>query len=428
MSDSEEEIIKKSSESTFLPSMEKVTYHSIILLELFTFDDFDDLIKGLNNLYGDPSNLKKLDHVSCTQIENVKKELENKSGFTFLTQTLPMIINSKFNENSSHVSLNLGASINCLTVGLHFFSPSFVIMQINVKLKNDPTEELNDIIESDSNLKVNGVFNLRSNLKKEIINCLSNYFNGFFFKLSENNHSIVPSIDLYSLIYPENDEELNKLVTENQQFFSYFQILNFLDFSYKQDFCIISREIDFGSVINYNNYVMFANKNSYPEFDNHILFFKGNTLNFCVFAIDRLIGIYENIIGDLNATISEEIKDLEKNKLNKVIKNRKKISERIYHFKRFKTEFSKNNFIYSDFQNIKDKENMLFESFIKAISKKINYIDNAVDTLNQNANLILNLKNIEYSKNNQKWTMRLSVIVLLLALIQVIFAYFSFLQ
>ncbi|WP_424353791.1 hypothetical protein [Methanobacterium sp. MBAC-LM] len=471
---SREEFLKELNQSSFLPDKEHIKLHSIILLEIFTLEDFPDLIKGLNKLYNNDSNQRILSQYS--KIQDLKKGLENLNGFEWIQIELPFIYNSNLDSSfPMGIPQSLGDSIAICSFELHRISSNLIMMQIHVKLTPNLSDKINNIIYKEytedettnydtvvkskletspeilkrielSNLryklknkletspeisKKKELSNLRYEIKKEIIRYISNYFRGYFIKLSKNNYSIVPSIDIYSLNYPEKNEDIIKWKTKLRRFFMCFGIPT-IRTPFKSGRYILFEE----NIFKYSNYVIFANRGGQTKLTENIdgdIETRIDYYNFSLLAMYRLIKIYKDIINDLNVTISNEIQNLEENELNKVLKSRKEISKKIYYFKRFKIEFEQIKFkIFFDleFESINGKkgETKLCEILFDEISEQINDIDNAINTLNQNANLILNLKNIEYSKNNQKWTMRLSIIVLLLALIQVIFAYFSFLR
>ena len=105
---------------------------------------------------------------------------------------------------------------------------------------------------------------------------------------------------------------------------------------------------------------------------------------FGILAISRLSNINKNILGDLNKVISSEIQNLEKNELVDVLENRKKISKKIYYFKRFKIEFEQIPHIQSlDFGfnslalNKEDQYNLFDKKSIECNKKQTNEIDDA---------------------------------------------------
>ncbi len=186
------------------------------------------------------------------------------------------------------------------------------------------------------------------------------------------------------------------------------------------------KEIEF----NYENYVSFVNSD-FLELDKTDISFKlHNNLKLSILAFDRISNLNKNILKELNFIISNEIKNLEKNHLKDILESRKKISMDIYQFKRFKIEFGLLNygeFSGHDFTSIeKDVEEIhyFFKDLLNVISKRIQYVDNTIDTLNQNSNLILNLKNIENSNKLQILTKNLTWLIVGLTIILVFLTIF----
>jgi len=259
---------------------------------------------------------------------------------------------------------------------------------------------------------------------------------GYFFNLSKKDYSIVPSIDLISFKYPENNEDIIKWGNEHQSLLGCFGVRDFSNgFKYERYLICSENEPDYNE-FRYKNHVIFANRNPPLKTDEEINEKIETYIQFTFFvllAIYRLIQTYENIIRDLNVVISKEIQDLEENKLNEVLENRKKISKKIYDFKRFKLAFEFEEITFNedfDFEPLTNKGNKdsLFVLLLKLVGKRIKEIDNAINTLNKNANIILNLKNIEYSENIGYWTKNLAVIVVFLTIIQIGIAVFIYIN
>ncbi len=85
--------LKIGNESSFLPNGEKVKFHSIILLEIFNFEDFSDLISGLKKLYSELSNSKNdIVFNDYSRIEKVIKGLKNPNGTNLFLPSISLII------------------------------------------------------------------------------------------------------------------------------------------------------------------------------------------------------------------------------------------------------------------------------------------------------------------------------------------------
>jgi hypothetical protein len=453
ISDYRKNLIKEGNESTFLPKNEQVKFHSIILLEIFNFEDFPNLIKGLDKLYAD---LDTQLPIFSDQVDEVKNGLKNPVEPAWFWHNLPSIFNSNA-PSLFGASFDLGSNFSQIELGLYWISSSLIVMQISARLNFEVSDELNKLIYKEytddeltirhpdgggsrffpEGLKTTEITDLRLKLKKEVIDYLSNFFEGQFFKLSENDYSIVPSIDIYSLDYPENTEDILKWGQEVSGFLQCFGV--------SLDEYVHSR------TSLYNQYILCEEETKFKDNEfkhpNHIIlvnnrFFKSEEENgidlmgtpdtpFCILAINRLSNIHKDILGELNATISNEIQNLEKNELIDVLENRKKISKKIYYFKRFKIEFEQIphteqiNFNFSSMARNKEEQYDLFDFLFDQIRKQTNNIDDAIDTLNQHSNLILNLKNIEYSRNMQISTKNLSILVVIFTGIVVFLTLFT---
>lgn len=444
-----ENLIKNSNESSFLPNKEKVKFHSIIILELFNFEDFPNLIKGLKELYDElnKSEIILFKDIDYSRIEDIIKDLKNPVESTWRWYNLPPIFNST-SSSPFGVTYDLGINIDRIGIGLYKISSSLVTMQINVKLKSTISDNLNKIIykkyEEDEvisrypdgrrksmtlpvGLKSREINDFRLKLKMEIIDFLSSFFKGQLFKLCGNDYSIVPSIDLYSLNYPENIEDILKWGEEVHGFLDCFGISvnEFSSFKYNEN--LLCEEHKF----KYPNYIILINRrllNRSDEETINLFDYK----SFVILALHRLTYIHNNILGELNATISNEIQNLEKNELIDVLENRKIISQKIYDFQRFKIEFEllKAEYILdlpfvSMAANKKDRY-FLFDYIIEQLKKHTIDIDNAINTLNQHSDLTLNLTNIDYSRKNQILTNRLTWIVVVLTILQVVLVIITF--
>lgn len=242
----------------------------------------------------------------------------------------------------------------------------------------------------------------------------------------------MPTIDLYSLNYPDNVRDILKWGEEVSGFLRSFGI-TIDNFSRSRTTSLSQYILCEEDGIKYPNYILLANNHLFKS-EKEFIDLMDPDMPFGILAISRLSNINKNILGDLNKVISSEIQNLEKNELVDVLENRKKISKKIYYFKRFKIEFEQIPHIQSlDFGfnslalNKEDQYN-LFDNLLNVIKKQTNEIDDAIDTLNQHSNIILNLKNIEYSKKMQYSIRWLSIIAAILTAFVVILTLFQLLN
>ena len=220
LNDTVNQRIKKENESYFLPNQEKVHYDSIILLEMFYIEDFNLLFDGLDLLYAnlndyDKSELKYRDILHA----DGKKAF---NGYLYL----PPLVNSKMKDcfSPKPAFQDLDGDIDSINITLQATLPSTVTLQIQVSLNANVSDKINSIIytyheeikeknklfnseitvhRSPYHIKKKEISDIKENLKNKIIRYLSLYFEGIFFPQTEKHISYVPSIDLFSLNYPE---------------------------------------------------------------------------------------------------------------------------------------------------------------------------------------------------------------------------------
>ena len=434
-------IIKRENEMSFLENKEKVHYHSIIIMELFNLEDFNILVEGLNEIYTD---LNVLDY---SRLINLKNQLKNQNSklFNRWMNNLPVITNFKLKDKvlPNGVLYDLGPNIDFLDMKVYGISPSVVMLQVNIILNSKASERLNEIIYNyydeiveiherpqgkyenrilPHNIKEKEIINLRSSIKLEAINFLKKYFSGFFFNLTEDDCTLIPSIDLFSLNYPKDEKKLREWVDNKIGFFNCFSTLAYDPFKYENYLLLKEDKTD-----KYRNYLIFANRKDvdtdlFDKIDASII---GNleSYSFELFAIYRWLKIQEKIVGRFNSLITNEILDLGYSDLNRIINNRKKVYHEMFNFERFKTELDFYNLgpNITDFISLENKNN-LSKDFLHIIKEKIKKIEKTIKTFNKYSDSILNLKNVEYAKKSQDYVVFLTVIVIFLTLIQVISA------
>lgn len=438
--------IKKINELCFLPNMEKIKYHSIIMYEFFSREDFDVLIEGLDKIY---EKLNPLDR----SILNYKNILQN-FKYGQYSYHLPDISDEKFKGKflPNRVFHNIGNDICNLSMKIHKIIPSFAILEIKAYLDDKISDELNEIIYAyhdeikehvetisekygityyPDHVKAKEIYELKTDIKYQIINFLSNYFEGHFFKLSETNIAVIPSIDIYSLNFPEKDDEIINWGTNNSSFLHCFNSFIWQN-TYRNNNYLFCEESSHEE--HFNNYSIFATRDKskysdmYPNVDRSIVG-EFNSRPFVVLAFFRWLEIEEQIVGNFNSLISEEIEYLEKINLKSVIANRKIISKELFYFERLKVELNLNNFDFFytelDFKSLGEEKNDLSDGIIKNVNKRIGDIDEIINKLNEHSINVFNLKNMEYSKNIQDWIVILTIIIIELTLIQIIIYYFK---
>ena len=438
--------VRQENERCFLKDKQKIKYHSFILLEMVPFEKINQLISGLDKLYANAS-------ISLKLRLNYKKFLTDchLKLFQGYALYLPCVTTAKLKgktlpDCSFH---NLGDKIRYVHISIYKVLPSTIILQIQVCLNNKMGEEINDIIyqyheeiresiktSKGESITVYGpeikkkteIYQLRKDLHQEAVDFLNNYFKGYFFELSKENISVVPSIDLFSLDYPAKEEEILDWGSENRHFFSCFNVyINpYKSFKYENYlFCFESK-----GDVKFENYVLFANRktsteNMYPDIDSAIVM----KLNFCSFdliAIERWVRIQENVVGKLSSTVSEEILKIQKNKFGKAIETRKDVLKNIFSFKRFEVEHKRTGFIFDrfTFKSLKDKKNSerqinLFKGLKERIDTRIKEISDLIDVFTKQYETILNLKNLEFSKNMKTSVRWLTIVIIVLSIIQI---------
>ena len=437
--------IKKLNELCFLPNMEKIKYHSIVMYEFFSREDFDVLIEGLDKIY---EKLNPLDR----SLLNYKNILQNFKGGIYgqYSSFLPNISNEKYEGKflPNRVFHNIGNDICNLSMKIYKIIPSFAILEIKAYLDDKISDELNEIIYAyhdeikehvetvsgkygityyPDHIKAKEIYELKTDIKYQIINFLLNYFEGDFFKLSETNISVIPSIDIYSLNLPEKDDEIIDWGTNNSSFLHCFNSFIWQD-TYRNNNYLFCEESS--NEEHFNNYSIFATRDiskysdMYPDVDSSIVG-EFNSRPFVVLAFFRWLQIEEQIVGKFNSLISEEIEYLEKINLKSVIANRKIISKELFYFERLKVELKINNLYFFnnqlDFKSLGNEKSDLSNNVRGHINKGIEDIDEIINEINKHSNNIFNLKNIEYSKQMQDKVLILTIFIILFTFIQLYF-------
>ena len=438
--------VRQENERCFLKDKQKLKYHSFILLELVPLEKIEQLIFGLDKLYVNAA----LSQKSRLNYNKFLSDCHSKLFQRFILN-LPSIVSSNLKGEvlSDCIFYDLGDKIRRIYISIYKVMPSNVILQFQVCLNDKISEKINDIIyqyheETIESVgtskegfvrlygpeikKKNELYQLRKNLHKEAIVFLKNYFNGDFFELSKENISVVPSIDLFSLDYPLKEEEILDWGFVNNPFFSCFNVHIDPYKTFKHEnylFCIESKT----DVVS-NNYVIFANRKTSTE----KMYFNIDSaielkLNFCSFdliAIERWIRIQENVVEKLSSTVLEEISKIQENKFSKAIKTRKSILKDVFYFKSFGVGCKWNSFVFNQFtfKSLKDKNNPesqidLFKGLKEGIDTRTKEISSIIDVFTKQSETILNLKNLEFSKNMQASVRWLTIVIIALSIFQI---------
>jgi len=440
---------REENERCFLKDKQKIKYHSFILLELIPLEKIEQLIFGLDKLYADAPLISKSRLNYREYLSNSHQRL-----FQRFSLYLPRIVNSKLKKEKKcflpgSVFYLLRDNIESIYISIYKIMPSSVLLKINIYLNNKITNQINNIICQHYDekreviktpkgeivrtydpeiVKKNEIYQLRQNLHKEAVDFLIDFFQGDFFERPKENISVVPSIDLFSLEYPEKEEDILTWGNENKGFFSCFGTIITPWHSFKHDNYLFCTET-YSNVV-FNNYVIFANRKiennkMYPDIDSAIEL----DLNFCSFdliAIERWVRVQENMILDLNSSVSKEILKIQENKFHKAIEARKNFIKNIFSFKRFGIEYERNERSYDEytFTSLKSSRNNeeridLFKGLKEGIDSRIKNINSLIDSLAKQYETILNLKNLEFSKNMQISVFWLTIIIALLAFFQI---------
>ena len=431
--------VKMQNEWCFLPNNEKIKYHSVILYEIFSPEKFGKLIEGLDELYTNLNDFDKLRLKYKDALQNLEVGL-----FKGSILYLPYISDKQFEKQIllRHVFHSLGEYLNHISLSLHKVSASFAVLEIKAHLNDNVSNEINEIIytyyderretietangkydeiHSPEHIKIENISEIKSRVKNELINFLSIYFKGYFFELSETNISVIPSIDIYSLKYP-NDDKIIEWGSEHRAFFHCFN--SYISPHIYRDKHYLFCENDSNDE-SFNNFSVFANRDvepddMYPDINSYIEE-NLNTHSFILLSFIRWLEIKRQIVERFGLTLSEEIEDLTKSKIKNIIEKRKTIATESFNFERFKIEFNQmNTYGHSDFESLNERKDNLHETLMANIQNRIDNIGETINKLNEHSNAISNLKNIEYSINMQYIVSILTVIILCLTAIQII--------
>lgn len=422
---------KKRNEACFLSNNEKIRYDSIIILEMFHREEFCDLFDGLDKLYLNFKDIgNRLNYRTILSNDEIKMFRRN------MPMTLPPIINTNLKYKSRDVVYqDIDNDINCITITLKDSLPSIISLQIQASLDSSVSDKINNIIHTYHD-EAKGKFSeyiiqeeineIKNNLKNQVIKFLSVYFEGFFFKKANDDISYVPSIDLFSLNYPKESDDIREWLLKNHAFFYYFNISAISETTYKcEEYLFLIDNISNDGV--FSNYSIIANLDNTHKNETDTIMeshqYGLNYYSFELFCFYRWLEICGKIGNDFSLLISNELKYISKNNIKNVILNREKISTYIYYFKIFRIEFNKYESMFtiysSDFELLYEEKNYLFDLIIKHIHKRVDYMNEFLNLLNCHSDNTLTLKNIVYSKKVQTSVHILTILLLIIGLIQI---------
>jgi hypothetical protein len=441
------DLFKSENQYYSLPNNEQVQYSAIILLDFFYVEEFENLFDGLDVLYSETYKIcSNLNYLNC-QLNYRKLNSEEMFYDKSTYLRLPLIINSRSHSGSNYTCYDLGSDIKELHLTLYSILPSIIVLQVQANLLPHVSEKVNNIfygcpndtsiaqLEKDrlkedrslSNLKKESIYEIKNELKKQIVDFISTFFKGFFFKKSKKYFSIIPSIDVYSLTYPEESKGISKWIHDNPLFFQCFNIFAY-NTGYKFEEFLFFRNFD--SEEPFTNYsILISREGSEKELNyNHegSIGFPLPEISFDLLCLHRWLEFTERHMRNFKKSIIKEMGDFTQNELKNLISNRQLITKELFYFERFKIEIEEYNlwFLHKDyeFKSLNDPERCLFEMLLKMIKRDIKSMDAITKVLNNHSINNLNLKNIEYNNKMQDKVLQLTYIVIIFAIIQIIVA------
>lgn len=439
---------KRENELYSLPNNEQIKYSAIILLDFFSIEEFDNLFDGLDELYSEVHKVcLNLNYFNC-QLNYRKLDSQemfyDKIGYL----KLPSIINSRSHPGSNYACYDLGSDIKELYLTLYTILPSMIVLQVQANLLPPVSEKINNIfysypddtaiarLEKDrlredislSNLKKESICGIKNEIKKQVVDFISTFFKGFFFKKSKKYFSIIPSIDVYSLTYPnESKDIISKWLLDNSLFFQCFNIFAY-NTGYKFEEFLFFRNSD--SEEPFTNYSILISRevsekerNSNPEGS---IGFPLPDISFDLLCLHRWLEFTERHMRNSKKSIIKEMGDFTQSELKNLISNRQSITKELFYFERFKIDIEGYNLGYFhkgyEFKSLNDPERDLFETLLFMIKRDIKNMDVVTEILNKHSINNLSLKNIEYNNKMQDKVVQLTYIVIIFAIAQIIVA------
>lgn len=433
----------------FLPNNEQAQYNAIILLDLFYIEDFDNLFNGLDTLYSEVrkecSNLNYYNsRLNYRRLDSRKTFYDKKSIYLYL----PSIINSRCGSGSfDNACYDLGVDIKELLITVCSISTSTIILQVQANLLPPVSEKINDVfyscpkdteinkIENErlrenrslSYLKKENICGIKNEIKKQIVDFISAFFKGFFFKKSKNCFSITPCIDVYSLTYPDESKDINKWLLDNPLFFECFDIFTY-DTGYRyEEYLFLENSYFEEPFINYS--ILISREVSEKEriiSPNGSIGYPLPLISFDLLCLYRWLEFTERHMRNFNESIIKELGDFTQSELKNLISNRQSITKELFYFERFNIEIKEYDLMFFhkdyEFKFLSNPETRLFETLLNRMKEKSTTMSTLTEVLNKHSINNLSLKNIEYNNKMQDKVVKLTKIVLIFAIVQIIVA------
>lgn len=418
----DEKSIQMDNEWCFPSNNSDLTFDSMTIFEMVNLEDFNNLIVGIEELY------KNIESFEKTRIDKLIELIKNNnSSIPGWNSNLPLISTKEKPMPMSVYYDDLGNHVDFYKLKITGFLSSYLIIKIEANLKESVSKELNNILykyheeevktyDNQEHLEIilpvervkeKEIQEFKNKIKCDIISFFKDYFNGYFFR-SSDNIELIPSIDTILTPFPSsNENDLKSWVDKNHGFFHVFGL--------NMDFC--KNDAMLLSSSRYGNSVIFVNNEIGEKFFNKLWYCSFNLL-----VVSRWLEIQNKNVSEFNTLITHEMSNIKKDDLNKIICNRKGIYHKIFDFERFKSEFNlSRDYRECNFISIKKKSDV-FKKLSKDVNFQIQKIDLMIKTFDKHSNSILELTNIDYMKKTQEKVNKLTNVIIALTIIQVVFA------
>jgi hypothetical protein len=146
-------------------------------------------------------------------------------------------------------------------------------------------------------------------------------------------------------------------------------------------------------------------------------------ISFDLLCSYRWLEVIGKTLRDLHNQIIQEWGDFDKNAISKSISNRQSVTKQLFYFERFKTEMIDNRYRSrgsTKFMYLHKMQDDLFGILIKRIDKAVESLTATTKSINEYSNTNLDLKNIKYNTIIQKQMIRLTYIIMVFGILQII--------
>lgn len=454
----DDKLIKDSAKNKikgFAAKFPDIQYNSILLMEIIKIEDYDKLIKNLENIF---SELDSIDYLKIQKAEEMLKN-QNKQIFRDKKVVLPFISHSKFRGKippDNRVFLDLGTNVDHVQISVHNFSPSYILFDLRCLLNQQVSEKLNSIINgipksilekrtnlkgdyneqiSPERLKEKKISDLKYLIKKEMIDIFSNYFKGKFMtnSLEKKDYSIVPGIDIFSLDFPLNNVE--KWCETNKNLFNMFSIVFSADTAFQfERYLFFKEDRSLRDNLNYlifaRSYQSIAEKSKKTKEQQKIDEINPENLNivnglikcpFSLLAVEREVDSQVTSINKINSIIEEEMRNLKNEDIKSLLEKTETIFRGKFEFERFKIETNSyvQNLSFCQFFSL-NNQNEFFDILKTTMKVKLELIENITLKYSKQAQANLELKNMDYNRKYQNTILGLTVVVGFFTFIQVL--------